>query len=144
LGVLTDIVIADPRESAFVSANPARITKWRGIDANGIDLIKLATLWALLSNDPSKANARDRFEMLHEIPDEGPWVFRLSEVLVELLAAVDDARAPPSIGSAWAKTEKFTLDGWDATAVGSILSELRKLAPDAMTARKSMLMWMSL
>ena len=143
LGVLTDIVVADASEASAVAADGDRLRTWPGVDAKGVDSVKLAILWGLLSNDPSKANAGADFETLHEIPDEGPWVFRVPEELVQLLASLDDAGAA-STAVAWAKAEEFVLDGWNAAAVRSILSELRTLARKTLSGRKSMLMWMSL
>ena len=109
------------RNRGFRQPAPASLAlpQRRRIDAKGIDLIKLATLWALLSNDLSKANGARSLRRSTKSLTKAP-VFRVPGVLIEFPAAVDDARAA-SIGSAWAKTEGFMLDGWDATAVRSIL-----------------------
>lgn len=143
MGVLTDIVVADATEAANVAADSQHIQTWPGVDAKGVDSVKLAILWAMLANNPSKANAGTDFETLHETSDEGPWVFRVPEELVQLLAALDDAGVA-STGAAWAKAEEFVLDGWNAAAVRSILCDLRTLARDTVAKRRDMLMWMSL
>lgn len=144
MGVLTDIVVADSAKAADVASDPDRLRKWPGVDAKGIDSIKLARLWALLSKDPSKENAGAEFEVVYDAAgDDGPWVFRVPEPLVQLIAALDEASTTP-VATAWGKSEEFILDGWDADAVRSVLSDLQKLARQAVSRRHALLMWMSL
>lgn len=147
MGVLTDVVIADEGEAEAVATERVPAKRWRGIDAKGIDQVKLATLWARLAQRgldvESIVKLATDFATLFEVSEEGPWVFRIPGRLVELLADLDDQHAATT-AVAWASTEEFVLDRWDSGAVRSILDELRSLAREARAKKKSLLMWMSL
>lgn len=141
---LTDIVIADDEEATELGRSVAPSVRWRrgGIDAKGVDQVKLATLWSLLTRRSFDEVFGD-FETLHEESDEGPWVVRVPPPLARVLADLDDATAAEIVPK-WAATEEFLLDRWDAGDVGKFLDELRSLARDAESKGKGLLMWMSL
>ena len=113
MGVLTDVVIADEGEAEAVATERVPAKRWRGIDAKGIDQVKLATLWARLAQRgldvESIVKLTTDFAALFEVSEEGPWVFRIPRPLVELLADLDDQGAVTTAVE-WASTEEFMLD----------------------------------
>lgn len=143
MGVLTDIVIADDREAASVVAAAVPSRQWQGMDAKGIDQVKLSTLWALLADREFSVESVEEFATLAEESEDGPWVFRVPRPLLDLLAQLDTEQAHAK-ARAWAATEEFTLDRWKGEDVERILDELRALAREAAAQNKSLLMWMSL
>jgi len=142
-GVLTDVVIADEGEAPAVAADAAPSRRWPGVVATGLDQVKLARLWALLAGQEFRDELVFEFAPLHEVSEDGPWVFRVPAALRELLASADEARAA-AIADAWAATEELELDGWEPDAVGSLLGALRSLARTARLSGKPLLMWVSL
>ncbi len=141
--VISDLVIADEREARAVAGEAVPRRRWTGIDAEGVDQVKLATLWALLAGREFRDELVSEFVPLHEVSDDGPWVFRFPAPLVQLLAELEDDRAS-RLGSAWAGTEELELDGWDAESVAPLLHGLRSLARGAHAEKKSVLMRVSL
>ncbi len=142
--VRTGLVIADESEARAVADDAAPLRRWTGIDAEDVDQVRLATLWTLLAGREFRDELVREFVPLHEVSEEGPWVFRVPDPLVELLAELDDARAAARIAPAWAGTEELELDGWDAESVTPLLDGLRSLARGALAEKRSMLMWVSL
>lgn len=52
MGIISDFVIAQPNEAAVVIEEPAPTRRWRGVEARGIDTIRLATLKFILDGKP--------------------------------------------------------------------------------------------
>ncbi len=61
MGVLTDILVAHRSEAAVVCRSLAPFAEWSGIDAQGIDLVKLGALWCQLSGAPYRDSVLDDF-----------------------------------------------------------------------------------
>jgi hypothetical protein len=141
--VLTDLVIADEREAAEVARAPAPSERWPGMDLEGLDQVKLASLWALLAGREFRVETIEEFAALHEVAEDGPWVFRFPAPLAQLLADLDDVRAA-KVARAWAETDELALDERDEASVADVLRELRALARSAQAERKALLLWMSL
>ncbi len=76
MGVLTDVVIADEGEAEAVATERVPAKRWRGIDAKGIDQVKLATLWARLAQRgldvESIVKLTTDFATLFEVSEGGP------------------------------------------------------------------------
>jgi len=114
MGVLTDFVAVPRGEAAVVCASLCPSRDFDGMDAKGIDTIKLATLYALLTDgeyDPSFMNDR-----LCSGGDDGPWVFEVPPTLVDRLAVLRDEQFV-SVASRWATTDELRLEGWPPDAV---------------------------
>ena len=140
---LTDFVIADVEDARIVCDSVCPSREFNGMDAKGIDTVKLGTLYALLTNtqfDPSTIG-----NPLCDGGDEGPWVIEVRNDLVHRLTNLD-ASGIEAAATEWAKTEEFSpqYDNWPAEDVLEVLSDLAKLCHQAVAAKKSVLMWMSL
>src|SRR4051812_995105 len=110
MGVLTDFVVADRRDAQRVCAsnNPAR--EFDGVDAKGIDTVKLGMLDAVLTGrefDPSI------HQCLCDGGEEGPWVFEVPPGLVQQLAGLTPHQLTEA-GTKWAAVEVFSprYDNW--------------------------------
>jgi hypothetical protein len=141
--LVTDLVVADEVEARAVADDPAPCRRWPGIGAPGLDQVKLATLWALLSGEEFRDHLIEAFAPLEEVSQDGPWVFRAPPPLVAALAALDPARAT-EVATAWAETDVLAVDGWEPEDVRELLDGLRGLARAASAARKPLLMRVSL
>jgi hypothetical protein len=88
MGVLTDLILAQPGDAPEISeANPSS-PRWPRIDVKGIDQINLSTLWALLRGGAFDASDVGKFICVHEESDEGPWVYVVPDDLVVRLAGL--------------------------------------------------------
>jgi hypothetical protein len=148
MGVLSDIVVADPADAAAINAaEGAHLERWPCLESKDIDPVKLGTLWQILSGgSPGDVDAVSAYMLdtiLDQPGDSGPWVFLVPEPLTSALAALDDAAQAP-VARAWAATEEFVLGRWQVDDVRDYLRELTARARAAREAGKSLLLWMSL
>jgi hypothetical protein len=141
--LVTDLVVADPRDARAVAEDASPRARWSGLDAKGVDQVRLATLWALLAGREYRDELVLEFVPLHEVSGDGPWVFRVPDALVALLAGVDEAGAARA-APAWAATDELALDGWDAEGAAALIAGLRDLAHGARAGGKPVLMRVSL
>jgi hypothetical protein len=85
---LTDFVVADRNDARQVCDAPCPSETFNGMEAKGIDPVKLGTLYAVVTNaeyDPSWATV----EPLCDGGEEGPWVIEVPIDLVQRLAKLD-------------------------------------------------------
>jgi hypothetical protein len=148
MGVLSDIIIAEPDEAAAINAaRGTHLNRWPCLESKGIDTIKLGTLSQIMAGRPVEdIDAISTFmtdDMLDQGSDEGPWIFLVPEQLKLSLAAINKD-AEEEIARKWACTEEFALGGWDVTDVEEYLHDLIAHAGRAREAGKSLLLWMSL
>jgi len=141
---LTDFVVVDRSEAQRVCDATCPSEEFSGLDAKGIDTVKLGTLYAVLT-EIEFDSAFMSGDPLASGGDEGPWVVEVPADLVQRLAKLD-AKQLAAVAAKWAKTEEFSpqYDNWPAEAVHEVLAELVKLCTQAMAARKSVLLWLSL
>jgi hypothetical protein len=142
MGVLTDIVIADGAEAVLRASVPSEA--FPGIDAKGVDVVKLDLLRAILSESVwDAASVRDFAVLAQEDEREGPWVFAVPADLVEALADLHGHERKRAAES-WAEIEEFKLDGWKRSEVRMLLDALCGLAERARNEGKQLLMWVCL
>ena len=142
LGVLADFVVADHRDARRVCESSCPSRDFMGLDAKGIDTVKLGKLHVVLRGgefDPSI------HEPLCAGGDEGPWVFEVPPDLVQRLAGLTPHQLTES-GKKWAATEEFSprYDNWPAQRVQQVLGDLAALCKRAADEGKVVLMWMCL
>lgn len=143
MGVLSDFVVAGLADAPRVCASNRPGHDFAGLDARGIDTVKLATLHAILTGgevDPSFMS-----DTLCSSGDDGPWVFEVPTDLVQRLAQLD-APERGAVGAAWASTEEFSprYDDWPAEAVQQVLEDLAALCRRTAAEGEALLLWMCL
>lgn len=143
MGVLTDFVLANRADVAQVGDSACPYTQFDGIDAKGIDTVRLATLDSILTSTPYDPSFMANDCLFQG--DEGPWVFEVPPVFVKRLASLT-AEELIRAGTLWAATEEFSpqFGNWPPDAVHEMLARLVALSRRAVEARKSVLMWTSL
>jgi hypothetical protein len=144
MGVLTDFVVADLTGAQRVCDSVCPSRDFAGLDAKGIDTVKLGTLYAVLTGgefDPSFMGE----DSLRAGGEEGPWVYEVPAALVQGLAKLN-AKQRRSVAAKWAATEEFSpaYDNWPARAVRQMLEDLADLCRRAVAEGKAALMWMCL
>lgn len=144
MGVLTDFVVADREDAQRVCDAACPSEEFSGLDAKGIDPVKLGTLYAVLSNTEFDLSFVSG-DPLATGGDHGPWVMEVPPDLIQRLAKLD-TQGLTAAAAKWAKTEEFSpkYDNWAAEAVHAVLAELAQLCAKAVATNKTVLMWMSL
>jgi hypothetical protein len=144
MGVLADFVVADRDDARRVCDSDCPNREFAGLDAKGIDTVKLGALHAILTGgqfDPSfMVDA-----CVCSGGEGGPWVFEVPADLVQRLADFN-ARQLHAVGAQWAATEEFSAkyENWPAEAVEQVLGDLAALCKRAVEEGKAILMWICL
>jgi hypothetical protein len=141
--VLTDFVVTHRRDARRVCDSKCPSREFNGLDAKGIDTVKLGELHAVLTGgeyDPSFIS-----ESLCDGGEEGPWVFEVPPDLVQRLAGLTPDQLTEA-GTKWAAIEVFSprYDNWPTERVRQVLGDLAALCRRAAGEGKSVLMWMCL
>ena len=142
MGVLTDLVAVKESEIESVAESTSPAFDFGGIDAKGIDQVKLCKLKSILEQQPYQRSCVGEFELLAGDEEEGPWVFRVPTDLVKLVASLHGV-ALSQVSGQWAAAEEFKLDGWSPQDVEATLVEIVNLCSSAVAEQKMLVMWMS-
>lgn len=143
MGGLTDFVIANRVDAQDVCDSDCTSRDFFGLDAKGIDTVKLGVLHSILTGDEFDPSFMGN--LLCSGGEDGPWVMEVPAELVQRLAGLDRDLLR-SVGAKWATTEEFSprLDNWSPDAVQQILHDLAALCSRAVEEGKAMLMWVCL
>jgi hypothetical protein len=139
---LTDVFIATPTEAGALEPGDRPLSTYAGVDLEGVDVVKLEQLAALVEGrgfDP----ALERFPMIADPSDEGPWVVLFAPALTEFLAGLDETQTV-RWAERWAQIEEFGLDGFSPADVTAVLRDLVRVSRQAREAGKPMFVWMAL
>jgi hypothetical protein len=142
MGVLSDLVVADESDAGKVGRAPVPSREFGGIDIKGIDSIKFGTLHSLLTGATFR-ELLPLYDPVVTVSEEGPWVFRIPQDLVERLVGLGAAERR-STAEQWAATEEFRLDGWKPQEVADALEAICGEASKAMSSGRALFLWMSL
>lgn len=145
MGVLTDFVVAAPSDAQRVGDSHCPSREFNGIEAKGIDTVKLSTLYAILTETPVDPSFMGGPSLLYSRSDEGPWVLLVPPDLVQRVAKLR-AKEVSATASDWSKTEEFSpkYSRWSPEVIEQWLQELARLCRQAVAEEKGLLMWMSL
>jgi hypothetical protein len=82
---------------------------WPAIEFKRLDPVKMGTLESILTGVPYDDVDQDELHALvRHGGDEGPWIVRLRQPLIDALATLEDSRIR-EFGAAWADTDEFKL-----------------------------------
>jgi hypothetical protein len=140
MGVLTDFVVADASEAKRLGDHRE---SFDGLDAKGIDQVRMGTLYALLTKtayDPSFLVTDESFA--YTASDDGPWVQIVPDDMVQLLLKMSPSDIK-QVGDAWFQTEEFDsqFSRWSREDVAEFLTEIQRLASRAGNEGKKLFMW---
>lgn len=136
---VTRIVAADEDEYYAVGDSPNPLDEWSGIEAPGLDTVKLATLHCLLTDD-SLQMALDFYEPIYESANQ-TVVLRVADELLEKLAELDEDGLE-NVASELAATEEYEREQWDVEDVLDRLNELAELAQLAESQGQLLFVWL--
>ncbi|MBL8415815.1 MAG: hypothetical protein JNM42_15375 [Propionivibrio sp.] len=138
---MTNIVAAEEDEYTAIGESTCPLDEWSGIEAPGLDTVKVAILHCLLTGDPLQM-ALDLYEPVY-VTESETVVLRIAEELLEKLAVLDE-EALENVASELAATEDFESEQWEADDVLAQLTELADLAQLAESQGQALFVWMSL
>jgi hypothetical protein len=116
----TNIVAAEEDEIAAIGESTSPLDEWSGIEAPGIDTVKVATLHCLLTGDSLQA-ALDLYEPVYVSASE-TVVLRIADDMLEKLAALDEDQLE-NIAGELAATDEFEDEQWDVEDIQAQLTE---------------------
>jgi hypothetical protein len=70
------------------------------------DHVSLGQLWGLLTGEGYQDSMVDAFERIYDAGEDGPWVERLPQDIVDRLGALEPEQLRP-LAESWAKTEEM-------------------------------------
>ena len=140
MGLLTDFVIAKKAEAASLAESTNPTEDFEGVEAKGLDPVKLESLWALLARGGKRTG---KFKMVKTASDEGPWVLDVPAEFTRFLASLAEKDAT-GVVKAWAATEEMEADGWKTEDARRALDLLVAVARKATKKKSGLLMWMSM
>lgn len=138
---MTNIVAAEEDEYTAIGESNCPLDEWSGIEAPGLDTVKVAILHCLLTGDPLQL-ALDLYEPVY-VTESETVVLRIAEELLEKLAVLDE-EALENVASELAASEDFESEHWEADDVLAQLTELADLAQLAESQGQALFVWMSL
>jgi len=136
--MMTNIVAAEEDEYSAVGESSNPLDEWSGIEAPGLDSIKIATLHSLLTSDPLQV-ALDRYEPVYVAENE-IIVLRVADEMLEKLATIDED-ALESIAIEVAATEEFENEHWETEDIVEQLISLVDLAQLAESQGQVLFVW---
>jgi hypothetical protein len=138
---MTNIVAAEEDEYTAIGESTCPLDEWSGIEAPGLDTVKVALLHCLLTGDPLQM-ALDLYEPVY-VSESETLVLRIAEELLEKLAVLDE-EALENVASELAASEDFESEQWAADDVLAQLTELADLAQLAESQGQALFVWMAL
>jgi hypothetical protein len=142
--MITDFFIATPAEvQAFdIAQSPAKSV--RCLRAKRTDPVKIVQLMCCIDG----VSFNDRLPLLNtmfvrDAGEEGPWIFRLPEILESRLATASENELD-RFGKLWAATEEWTRDGGTPQIIVPFLAAIAQFAVEARDQQRAVYVWMSL
>jgi hypothetical protein len=139
--IVTNVVAAEEDEYSAIGESTLPLDEWSGIDAPGLDTLKVATLHCLLTGDPLQT-ALDLYEPVYVAQNE-TVVLRVADELLEKLAVLDEEELE-NVASELAATEEYEDEDWDVDDVLAQLTELAELAQLAESQGQALFVWIYL
>ncbi len=137
MAAFTDIFVADPADAQRLSELEADLQQWTSVQFEGLDEVKLARLYAIVSGQEFDKKLRKQFELRASGSESGPWVSQLPSALVAGLAQLSDV---DGTAARWSAIEEFMRDRWRREDVTKALASLVAAARQAVAEHKSLLL----
>ena len=145
--MLTDLLAANPEEADAILSTNGHASIWPTLEAHTVDQVKLATLALILRGTTPESAAVGKivesFEGLASGGEDGPWIDRVPNELVQGLAGLSADRID-EVAAKWGSTEEAKLDRWEQADIAVFLQELSAFAASAVAQNKSLLLWVCL
>jgi hypothetical protein len=147
MSIISEIVVGRRDETKQILANADQAKALPTLEANTVDVVKLASLALLLKGEPLDDDlvieqAR-HFEEIGQQGDNGPWLYVFPNDLCKQLANLNEEHAL-SVAVAWSETEEARLDRWNPSDTAKFLKDLSRLASTARNVAEDLILFVSL
>ena len=146
MGVRSDLFNANASEARSLAESERPELEWSGMGFDGLDNVKLATLWGILDGGTPNSSLEEHLDALKAVislPDQGALVFELPQALIAYMAIVSgfEPEARNELAAKWAQAEEF--ESWDESEVQELLQGITDLADMARLESKTLLLRIS-
>ena len=143
MGLLTDVVVADPSEAKKVCENiNSKEFVWK--EEPDLSVSMLVALQCVLAKKPITKELYKEYPLIFQKGTEGPWVNKISDELVLLLSKIDE-KSIPGIVKLWMKEkEADPIQEAPVNLVEKCLKDLRWLSIEASGRKKKLLLRVNL
>ncbi len=139
---LTNVFIATEAEAKSLTPEDQPLSKFRGVDIKGVDVVKLEQLLSMVHGRSVDAGLKS-FPSVADLSDEGPWILRFAPALEEFFVGLDEKQIV-SWGERWAQIQEFKLDRFRPSDVVEVVRTLVQVSREARSAKKPLFLWMAL
>ena len=146
MAMITNLVVASKSDAKLIAETPVPTKKWQGLEGKTVEHIKFCTLWVILEGgklpDVPAVQARiNQMEVLHQVSEDGPWVFLIPRLLRDLIAgcSAKEESKTNAIATAWGLTEEF--ESWKAEEVSKVFKDIVVLGSAAKSEDKELMLW---
>ena len=140
MGILVNIVSADPEALEEIGESEHPVEFWSGIEGRDLDRRKFISLHCLLTGDALE-EAEFAYEPAYIAGGDGPMVFCIPDELTAKLASLDED-ALEYVGEELAACEDFETSGLPVEDIQAWLLELADLARIAESQDQRLFIWM--
>lgn len=142
--MLIDLIAAHPDDAQAILRTSGHANVWPTLETPGIGPMQLASLSLVLSGRAPAPAAQSRiandFTKLASDGDEGPWIHRMPDELLALLAHLEEHQLD-DMAQAWAGADEQVAHRWGGPGLPGLLAELSALAGSALAQGHSILVW---
>ncbi len=136
---VTLVLAAEEGEYPDIGESSGPLEQWSGIEAPGLDTVKIATLHSLMTGD-SLQDSLDLYEPIY-VSESDTIVLRIADGFLERLAWIEE-EGLESVASELVATEEFEREHWDPEDVLTQLTALAELAQLAESQGQLLFVWM--
>ena len=136
---VTLVLAAEEGEYPDIGESSGPLEQWSGIEAPGLDTVKIATLHSLMTGD-SLQDSLDLYEPIY-VSESDTIVLRIADGFLERLASIEE-EGLESVASELVATEEFEREQWDPEDVLTQLTALAELAQLAESQGQLLFVWM--
>jgi hypothetical protein len=139
MGSAADLILADPQDAAGIVASDYPLGTFKGVNVDGLDPVKLATLHSLFDSRLFGEVLRE-YQPVAQASPTGPWLIRLPDPLISFLGSI----APPdqlSVAARWASADQLAEAGWSAEDADQFLGRLVLYAQTAAFEGRGLFLW---
>lgn len=144
MAILSEFFFATPAEVQAVDIAQSPAGRFPGLRAARTDVVKIVQLQCLVDGSKFDDHVRSLDALfVRTQSDDGPWVVRVPDSLFEFLATAEAERVQ-TVGTQWAQTEEWRLDGGTPDNIIPFLGQMCQLARMAKSAGKELYVWICL
>jgi hypothetical protein len=142
LGLLTDVFAATESEVRGLAPDDYLPDQFPSVKSKALDPVKFGVLQNILLGTEVQTAVKQH-ELMYEVSEDGPWVFRIPAELSGVLATMNGQHLDDA-AKKWSRTQEFQLDHWDYVDVADVLRKIAQLARQARSDGQSLFVWVCL